>query len=170
MSDGQYVLSIPLHTSYTIVHKVLLQLLFVLENIGYYIITEKNTDSGFEIYSLMSATIQFSQKHFIFEMMYSLKLCNQNLTIYMYCCIFFYKYHGKLTERLKTRIAKAGLILDGLLRFFSFNGRSLTVIRRKRSPLIVRYKHIMSNKRAIMFVNYRNFPQKVQIIRRNSVA
>lgn len=168
MSDGQYVLSIPLHTSYTIVHKVLLQLLFVLENIGYYIITEKNTDRGFEIYSLMSATIQFSQKHFIFEMMYSLKLCNQNLTIY--CCIFFCKYHGKLTERLKTCIAKAGLILDGLLRFFSFNCRSLTVIRRKRSPLIVRYKHIMSNKRAIMFVNYRNFPQKVQIIRRNSVA
>lgn len=169
MSDGQYVLSIPLHTSYTIVHKVLLQLLFVLENIGYYIITEKNTDRGFEIYSLMSATIQFSQKHLIFEMMYSLKLCNQNLTIY--CCIFFFcKYHGKLTERLKTCIAKAGLILDGLLRFFSFNGRSLTVIRRKRSPLIVRYKHIMSNKRAIMFVNYRNFPQKVQIIRRNSVA
>lgn len=134
----------------------------------YYIITEKNTDTGF-VYSLMSATIQFSQKHFIFEMMYSLKLCNQNLTIY--CCIFFFcKYHGKLTERLKTCIAKAGLILDGLLRFFSFNGRSLTVIRRKRSPLIVRYKHIMSNKRAIMFVNYRNFPQKVQIIRRNSVA
>lgn len=87
MSDGQYVLSIPLHTSYTIVHKVLLQLLFVLENIGYYIITEKNTDRGFEIYSLMSATIQFSQNHLIFEMMYSLKLCNQNLTIY--CCIFF---------------------------------------------------------------------------------
>lgn len=134
----------------------------------YYIITEKNTDTGF-VYSLMSATIQFSQKHFIFEMMYSLKLCNQNLTIY--CCIFFFcKYHGKLTERLKTCIAKAGLILDGLLRFFSFDGRSLTVIRRKRSPLIVRYKHIMSNKRAIMFVNYRNFPQKVQIIRRNSVA
>lgn len=134
----------------------------------YYIITEKNTDTGF-VYSLMSATIQFSQKHFIFEMMYSLKLCNQNLTIY--CCIFFFcKYHGKLTERLKTCIAKAGLILDGLLRFFSFNCRSLTVTRRKRSPLIVRYKHIMSNKRAIMFVNYRNFPQKVQIIRRNSVA
>lgn len=88
MSDGQYVLSIPLHTSYTIVHKVLLQLLFVLENIGYYIITEKNTDRGFEIYSLMSATIQFSQNHLIFEMMYSLKLCNQNLTIY--CCIFFF--------------------------------------------------------------------------------
>lgn len=88
-----------------------------------------------------------------------------NLLLY-----FFGKYHGKLTERLKTCIAKAGLILDGLLRFFSFNGRSLTVIRRKRSPLIVRYKHIMSNKRAIMFVNYRNFPQKVQIIRRNSVA
>lgn len=53
----------------------------------YYIITEKNTDTGF-VYSLMSATIQFSQKHFIFEMMYSLKLCNQNLTIY--CCIFFF--------------------------------------------------------------------------------
>lgn len=134
----------------------------------YYIITKKNTDTGF-VYSLMSATIQFSQKHFIFEMMYSFKLCNQILTIYC-CIIFFGKYHGKLTERLKTRIAKAGLILDGLLRFFSFNGRSLTVIRRKRSPLIVRYKHIMSNKRAIMFVNYRNFPQKVQIIRRNSVA
>lgn len=117
----------------------------------------------------MFVTIQISQKHFIFEMMYSLKLCNQNLTIYFcnFCCC---KYHGKLTERLKTCIAKAGLILDGLLRFFSFNGRSLTVIRRKRSPLIVRYKHIMSNKRAIMFVNYRNFPQKVQIIRRNSVA
>lgn len=90
-----------------------------------------------------------------------------NLLLYFF---FFCKYHGKLTERLKTCIAKAGLILDGLLRFFSFNGRSLTVIRRKRSPLIVRYKHIMSNKRAIMFVNYRNFPQKVQIIRRNSVA
>lgn len=133
----------------------------------YYIITEKNTDTGF-VYSLMSATIQFSQKHFI------LKWCihsNYATKSSIYCCIIFFgKYHGKLTERLKTRIAKAGLILDGLLRFFSFNGRSLTVIRRKRSPLIVRYKHIMSNKRAIMFVNYRNFPQKVQIIRRNSVA
>lgn len=51
----------------------------------YYIITEKNTDTGF-VYSLMSVTIQFSQKHFIFEMMYSFKLCNQIITIY--CCIF----------------------------------------------------------------------------------
>lgn len=67
------------------------------------------------------------------------------------------KYYGKFIERLKICIVKVGLILDGFLRFFLFDGRSFMVICRKCSFLIVCYKYIMLNKRVIMFVNYRNF-------------
>lgn len=81
----------------------------------YYIITEKNTDTGF-VYSLMSVTIQFSQKHFIFEMMYSLKLCNQNLTIYF--CIFFWQIPWEAHRKIKDMYSQSWLDFGWAFKIF----------------------------------------------------